>query len=171
MEPAAASTPQPSTELSAAPETELPSPIEASPADGVDRPRGAVRTFHDEVLAYFLSQMWYDLIFVHVLRLRPRPFCEWWHLAQVLGQARALALAPALASASASASSCLTLARAEGCPEVDTEEEAILLKHVLQKCADGEQIIKCRTREVGRDATSAWWATRPNLTPMHMLCA
>ena len=159
------STPQPSTELSAAPETELPSPIEASPADGVDRPRGAVRTFHDEVLAYFLSQMWYDLIFVHVLRLRPRPFCEWWHLTQVLGQARALALAPALASASASASSCLTLARAEGCPEVDTEEEAILLKHVLQKCADGEQIIKCRTREVGRDATSAWWASAPTSRP------
>ena len=72
----AASTDQPSTELSASPETELPLPIEASPADGVDRPRGAVRTFHDEVLAYFLSQMWYDLIFVHVLRLRPRPFCE-----------------------------------------------------------------------------------------------
>ena len=76
MEPAAASTDQPSTELSASPEAELPLPIEASPADGVDRPRGAVRTFHDEVLAYFLSQMWYDLIFVHVLRLRPRPFCE-----------------------------------------------------------------------------------------------
>ena len=161
----AASTDQPSTELSASPEAELPLPIEASPADGVDRPRGAVRTFHDEVLAYFLSQMWYDLIFVHVLRLRPRPFCEWWHLTQVLGQARALALAPALASASASASSCLTLARAEGCPEVDTEEEAILLKHVLQKCADGEQIIKCRTREVGQDASSAWWASAPTLRP------
>ena len=94
---------QASTELPASPETEPPLPIEASSADGVDRPRCAVRTFHDEVLAYFLSQMWYDLIFVHVLRLRPRPFCEYWHLTQVLGQACALALAPALAAASASA--------------------------------------------------------------------
>ena len=63
-----------------------------------------MRTFHDEVLAYFLSQMWYDLIFVHVLRLRPRPFC---------------------------------------CPEVDSKAEAVLLKQVLQRCADGQQIIKC----------------------------
>jgi len=94
---------QASTELPASPETEPSLPIEASSADGVDRPRCAVRTFHDEVLAYFLSQMWYDLIFVHVLRLRPRPFCEYWHLTQVLGQACALALAPALAAASASA--------------------------------------------------------------------
>ena len=94
---------QASTELPASPETEPPLPIEASSADGVDRPRCAVRTLHDEVLAYFLSQMWYDLIFVHVLRLRPRPFCEYWHLTQVLGQACALALAPALAAASASA--------------------------------------------------------------------
>ena len=52
---------------------------------------------------------------------------------------------------------------------MDTEEEAVLLKHVLQKCADGEQIIKCRTREVGWDASSAWWAFRPNLAPMPML--
>ena len=75
---------RPTTGLAASPETALPLPTEASSADEVDRlpaaVRGAVQTFHDEVLAYVLSQMWYDLIFVHVLRLRPRPFCELWHL-------------------------------------------------------------------------------------------
>ena len=29
------------------------------------------------------------------------------------------------------------------CPEVDSKADAVLLKQVLQRCADGQQIIKC----------------------------
>lgn len=118
---------QSSTELSVSPETGPPLPPAAGGVDrpqgasGVDSanpPRSAVGTFHDEVLAYFLSQMWYDLIFVHVLRLRPRPFC---------------------------------------CPEMDSEAEAVLLKQVLQRCADGQQIIRCH------HINGRLWAVVPGL--------
>ena len=37
--------------------------------------RERYRAFHDEVFAYVMSQMWYDLMFVHIFPLRPRPYC------------------------------------------------------------------------------------------------
>jgi len=33
------------------------------------------RAFADEVVTYILSQQWYDLVFVHIFRLRPTPYC------------------------------------------------------------------------------------------------
>ena len=163
------SAPQPSTELSASPETELPLPIEALSAGGVDRPRGAVRTFHDEVLAYFLSQMWYDLIFVHVLRLRPRPFCEWWHLTYVLGQACALALAPTLTSTSALASACLTLPHRRlpggGHRGGGHTPQACFAK--VRRWRADYQVPDTRGR-VGRIKCLVGF--RPDLAPMHMRC-